>query len=269
MADKPGLEPDPDPRSCHNARAATRPSGDHRADEMQRTRLVTFSRPAMEGLHQQLGSPTLSVLLADNSGAILSMVGASAIWRRPILDPPPEAPDPIRTALPKPAELLPLTCPGTVRRSLHIPRRTVLGVAAPILAHDGGVLGILDFATSPYENFSHANALLRTTAAIIEHRLIESDARGFLVLRFHTRAGVLGSPLEAVVVFDSDSRLLASNRVACGLLAIDRLSDEVCCPDCFDTQWGGLVDRACGDTPQPFILRAQHGAEFFARASLR
>lgn len=269
MADEPGLETDPDARSCRSAPAGARTGGDPRSDEMQRARLVTFSRPAMEGLHQQLGSPTLAVLLADNSGAILSMVGESAILRRPLPDKPGIGSDPIDTALPAAAELLPLASPGTVRRSLHAPRRTVLGVAAPILAHDGGVLGILDFANSPYENFSHANALLRTTAAIIEHRLIDSDARGFLVLRFHTRAGVLGSPLEAVVVFDSDSRLLASNRVASGLLSINRLSQQVCCPDCFDTQWGGLVDRACVGTPQTFMLRAQHGAEFFARASLR
>lgn len=269
MADKPGLEPESEPRAYAGDSMAARAPGCQHADEMQRMRLVTFSRPAMEGLHQQLGSPTLAVLLADNSGSILSMVGASAIWRQPLLDDPATARELVTEVSPSPAELLPLACPGTVRRSLHVPRRPVLGVAAPILAHDGGVLGIVDFATSPFENFSHANALLRTTAAIIEHRLIESDARGFLVLRFHTRAGVLGSPLEALAVFDSDSRLLARNRVASGLLAIDRLSEQVCCPDCFDTQWGGLVDRACVSAPQTFMLRAQHGGEFFARASLR
>lgn len=230
MADEPCLPPQPRPR--RSAPATAHPPGIRKADAARRARLVTFSRPAMECLHQQLESPGLAVVLADNDGSILNMVGARALWWRP-------------------------------------PHRAVQGVAAPILTHGGGVLGILDFATSPHADFGHANALLRTTAAIIEHRLIDSDVHGFLVLRFHPRPGALGSPLEAVVVFDRDSRLLTGNQVASGLLAIDRRSSRVCCPDCFDTHWAGLVDRASDATPQAFMLRAQRGGEFFARASLR
>lgn len=229
----------------------------------------------MESLHQQLGSPTLTVLLADNRGLILSLVGAAEPAastghlqpERTSASSQPAA----SLGLINPALLAePLAHPGPVQQSLRLPGRTVLGVAAPIMAPDGGVLGLLDFAASPRENnFSHANALLQTTAAIIEHRLIETDEEGYLVLHFHTHAGVLGSPLEALAVFDCDSRLLASNRVASNLLALDATTHPVTSPDCFRTHWAGLVDQASAHRTEPFMLRAHRGGAFYARASLR
>lgn len=230
----------------------------------------------MECLHQQLGSPTLTVLLADSRGLILSLVGAAADASERTGYPGAQVDD----AAPRPSCPLPpintplldepLARPGPVQKSLRLPGRTVLGVAAPIMVPEGGVLGLLDFAASPHDNnLSHANALLQTTAAIIEHRLIESDEEGYLVLHFHTNAGMLGSPLEALAVFDCDSRLLASNRVASNLLALESASPPVKSPDCFRTHWSGLVDQANAHRTEPFMLRAHRGGAFYARASLR
>lgn len=274
MADKFSLESRPHLRLCQSNQPAGRFSATYRVDELQRARLVTFSRPAMEGLHSQLGSPTLTLLLADNNGSILNKLGAGTLWHDAMTD--QSTTGPTLSIETMPGSLLPPTdvlAPGDQahNRSAHSvhSRQTVLRVAAPILAHDGGVLCIFDPAASPHENFSHAAALLHTTTAIIEHRLIESDLRGFMVLRFHTHIGMLGSPLEAVVVFDNKRRLIASNRAASTLLAIERLSAQLDCPDYFDAQWTGLIDRARAGAPQPFILRAQHGGSFHARASLR
>ncbi len=230
----------------------------------------------MESLHEQLGSPTLTVLLADNRGLILSLVGAAASQPSGSGQLEPGRAAASSQSLPsfpvidaaKVGEILAL--PGPVQQSLRLPGRTVLGVAAPIMAPDGGVLGLLDFAASPQaHSFSHANALLQTTAAIIEHRLIETDEQGYLVLHFHTNAGMLGSPLEALAVFDCDSRLLASNRVASSLLALESTTRPVRSPDCFRTHWAGLVDQASAHRTEPFMLRAHRGRAFFARASLR
>lgn len=252
-----------DPQSGPQARP---PARTFAADvlEPERARLVAFSMPAMESLHQQLASPTLTVLLADRDGFILSVVGPQITL--------PGAPEDGARPAGAQAAVSPLSSLGTITEhavALIAGRRVVMGVTAPILAPDGGILGILDFCATPFDNLSHASALLQTTAGIIEHRLIESDERGFLVLRFHPRPGVLGSPLEALAVFDRDSRLLATNQVANNLLALGTSRTELRCPDCFDAHWPGLVGQAALAMAEPFVIRACRGTEFYARAALR
>jgi len=242
-----------------DVRPAARPVASDVIDA-EHERLLASSMPAMESLHQQLASPSLSVLLADCHGLILAVVGR----QRSAL-----AYSPLSAGVPSESQ-----DPGAVegepgRFAVFIGERMVMGVTAPILAPQGGVLGILDFNASPFDNLSHAGALLQTTAGIIEHRLIESDPRGFLVLRFHTHAGVLGSPLEALAVFDRDSSLVVGNRMARNLLVVDERKTRLSCPDCFDAPWAGLVGQAVLSVSEPFMLRTRSGGCFFARASLR
>jgi transcriptional regulator of acetoin/glycerol metabolism len=65
-----------------------------------------------------------------------------------------------------------------------------------------GVLGILDVSTSARLTQVHAQALLQTTAEIIENRLIETVADAAVVIRFHHQPEALASPLEGLAVFD-------------------------------------------------------------------
>ncbi|MFN3987459.1 MAG: hypothetical protein ACK4KV_18345 [Rhodocyclaceae bacterium] len=322
MAFSNGMTPD---RSDPYAWRATPLAPEYSASaelDSARERLIALSLPAMESLYQQLASPTLTVLLADRLGCILSLVGARRTWVAPFTrhaglqmappagqpasdpgtpglapsaHPPPFPTTPFASAfdLPAAADIAPGLTPGlppgthpdsqppvmedaaSGSATLTDPgfeqpiRGQILGVAAPILAPDHALLGIVDVAAPPGDSFSHANALLQTTAAIIEHRLIESDASGFLLLRFHARAGVLGSPLEALALFDRDSRLIVANRVAAHLLAPGGFDPDTRCPDCFDTQWTGLVGYAALSLNEPFVLRGHQGIQFFARASLR
>lgn len=318
MAFSNGMTPD---RSDPYAWRATPLAPEYSASadlDGERERLIALSLPAMESLYQQLASPTLTVLLADRLGCILSLVGARRTWVAPLsrhtgLQKEPPASQPVPgpgTPALAPSALPPSCLTAPFAPSFDLPaaanctpghppaahpdspspgtedaargtamladpafeqpvRGQILGVAAPILAPDHALLGIVDIAAPPGDSFSHANALLQTTAAIIEHRLIESDASGFLLLRFHARAGVLGSPLEALALFDRDSRLIVANRVAAHLLAPDGFDPDTRCPDCFDTQWTGLVGYAALSLNEPFVLRGHQGIQFFARASLR
>ncbi len=232
--------------------------------DAEHERLLAFSMPAMESLHQQLASPSLTVLLADRQGFVLGVVG-------PQHREPPFSREPSAGATDgfggRPGVDADDAESGTF--AVFAGNRIVMGITAPILAPLGGVLGILDLSAAPFDNLSHAGALLQTTAGIIEHRLIESDERGFLMLRFHTHPGVLGSPLEALAVFDHDSRLVVGNRVARTLLEIDERRASLRCPDCFDAPWPGLVGQAALAQSEPFVLRTCGGGRFFARASLR
>ena len=235
-------------------------------------RLLAFSRPAIENLYQQIGSPSSTVLLADNRGLILSALGNADFLDRAA-----------RVALSPGAEWSEASV-GTnaIGTALHTGRivavrgaehyldrnRFLTCVATPILAPGSGVLGILDVSTDARANISHAGALLRTTAELIEHSLIEHLDEGFVTVRFHARAELIGGPLEALAVFDEDRRLVASNRAARALLRLDREHPCAACDDCFSTAWTTLVASAARDGGL-LALRTRDGRSFIARAELR
>lgn len=235
-------------------------------------RLLTFSRPVIENLYQQIGSPSSTVLLTDRDGLILSTVGCPDFldraaklalspgvrWREADV-----GTNAIGTALHTGAL-------ATVRGNEHfLDRNQMLTcVAIPILAPRGGILGILDFSTDTRGDLSHANALLHTTAELIEHRLVESLDDGFLSVHFHNRPDLLDSPLEALAVFDEERRLIASNRLARTLLSLDTHHPVASCSDCFVTHWAGLIGWAALRQSRPFPVRTVGGCTFFARVTL-
>ena len=151
-------------------------------------RLLTCSRAPMADLHLQLANPRISVLLANRSGQILSMIGmpsASSLSHRQ------------NAGLMNGAKASKEN-DATAEAAIAMPTRNdagrqqvdghfVFGIAAPINAASGGILGILDRSNLPGTGLRHVNALLQLTAETIERRIVESDERGFLLVRFHTR----------------------------------------------------------------------------------
>ena len=231
-------------------------------------RLVILSAPAMEDLYRQLDSPTTTVLLADSQGGVLRAIGSGCdVGALP--GAPQEAAQVAARALPA---LLDEAAPEPAHLAAHLPANLAaqrVGIAVPILPPGGGLLGFVDTDASPLDWMSHANALLQTAARIIEHRLIETDPQGFLLLRFHRYPTVLGTPLEALALLDADGGVLLANRVAIDLLAPCPLGCGVPVATCFATQWCGIVGYAALDLCQPFTLRDHRGTDFSARASLR
>ena len=231
-------------------------------------RLVILSAPAMEDLYRQLDSPTTTVLLADSQGGVLRAIGSGCdVGALP--GAPQEAAQVAARTLPALLdEETPMQPHLAPRLPPHLPAQRV-GIAVPILPPNGGLLGFVDADASPLDWLSHANALLQTAARIIEHRLIETDPQGFLLLRFHRYPTVLGTPLEALALLDADGGVLLANRVAIDLLAPCPLGCGVPVATCFATQWCGIVGYAALGLCQPFTLRDHRGTDFSARASLR
>ena len=231
-------------------------------------RLVILSAPAMEDLYRQLDSPTTTVLLADSQGGVLRAIGSGCdVGALP--GAPQEAAQVAARTLPA---LLDEAAPEPAHLAAHLPANLAaqrVGIAVPILPPDGGLLGFVDADASPLDWLSHANALLQTAARIIEHRLIETDPQGFLLLRFHRYPTVLGTPLEALALLDADGGVLLANRVAIDLLAPCPVGCGVPVAACFATHWCGIVGYAALGLCQPFTLRDHRGTDFSARASLR
>lgn len=244
------------------------------ADRLEaNARLLTFSQPVIENLYRQIDCPSSTVLLTDKQGLILSALGDTGFLDRAArvaLSPGAEwseasmGTNAIGTAL-QTGEIV------AVQGNEHFLERNrfLTCVATPILSPTGGIAGILDISTDARADLSHADALLRTTAELIEHRLIESLDDGFLTLRFHLRADLIGTPFEALAVFDEGGRLLALNRAARGLLKLYREYPDSSCGECFATDWRRLVDWAALGQQTPFPLRTVQGRTCVARATLR
>lgn len=285
------LVKDTDPKTIHQSAEAIRRSwercaasglrpDERRPEERSRTaalsdrleanaRLVTYAQPIMEHLHQQIARSSSTILLADDSGTILRSVGdadflerAARIALKPGYSWSEAAmgTNAIGTAL---AEQRPVAVIGEEH---YLDRNNFLTcVATPIHAPTGGVLGILDVSTSARLTQVHAQALLQTTAEIIENRLIETVADAAVVIRFHHQPEALASPLEGLAVFDEGGAFLACNRRAERLLG---LSDtRILRPpfwEIFETRWNALLEHALQSSAHPTTLRSHLGREFVA-----
>ena len=232
-------------------------------------RLVTYAQPIMEHLHRQIARSSSTVLLADDTGTILRSVGdqdfleqAARValkpghsWSEAVM-----GTNAIGTAL---AEQRPVSVIGEEH---YLDRNKFLTcVATPIHAPTGGVLGILDVSTSARLTQVHAQALLQTTAEIIENRLIETLSDAAVVLRFHHQPEALGSPLEGLAVFDEAGGFLACNRRAEKLLGIaDTRLNHPPFWGLFETRWPALLDHALQSSTRPTKLRSHLGREFVA-----
>src|SRR5574338_362644 len=237
-------------------------------------RLVTYAQPIIEHLHQQLVESSSMVLLADRSGLILRAVGDAGFAGRAA-----------RVAL-MPGATWSEEGMGTnaIGTALHETRmvavcgdehflernRFLTCIATPILAPTGGMLGILDLSTDHRVYLPHAQALLTTTAEMIEHRLLESLDSGHLLVRFSPHGELLGSPLEALAVFDEAGAMQACNRRARALLGFRGESPLPAFDDCFGVEWrqvGRLIHQAARSGAATLPGRNQRS--YFARFQLR
>ncbi|MBI1907635.1 MAG: sigma 54-interacting transcriptional regulator [Rhodocyclales bacterium] len=257
------------PRPMPEKRATTRAP---QANSASSERLLTFSRPVIEGLYRQISRPHATVLLAAQDGTILSTVGDSGLFA------------PTATVILRSADCSPERCAdcescdmavsngimvvdGDDRYIEHNHHITCL--ATPIHGPSGGLLGLLDTTSHARAGLTHARVLLRTTAALIEQRLLESAGDGFMTVHFDTHASGLETPLHAVAVFDHERLLVASTRCARGLLKLGRDTPATHYENHFRTPWDELISH-CMHTPDELLmLGSVNGQEYVARATLR
>lgn len=243
------------------------------ADRLEaNARLVAFAQPVIENLHQQISRSSSMVLLADDNGMILRTVGdpdfvdratqvalsPGAVWSEEYM-----GTNAIGTAIQERRTV-------AVYGDQHYLRRNqfLTCISTPIRAPSGGLVGILDISSDARVTHAHAQALLQTTAEIIENRLIETLPDGMLLVRFHAQLEALGTPLEGIAVFAEDSTLLASNRRAQQILQ----RGEPLPPAyqaCFSTPWSDLLGHARRRGTQPLSLRTAAGATVVASLVLR
>lgn len=204
-------------------------------------RLLCFAQPIIENLYQQIASSSSLILLSDNEGYVLRTVGDPGFVGRAA-----------QVALTPGANwcenLMGTNAIGTalfeertvaIHGDAHFLERNrfLSCLATPILAPTGGILGILDLSSDVRAKQPFARALLTTTAELIEHRLLDHLEGAYLSLHFCHHPELVGSPLEALLQFCEEGRVLAGNRAAKRILGDDAVRPGTPFDHIFNSPW--------------------------------
>ncbi|HJW25511.1 MAG TPA: sigma-54-dependent Fis family transcriptional regulator [Rhodocyclaceae bacterium] len=261
-----GLSPEqalPDNVACH-ATLAERLEAN--------ARLLCFAQPIIENLHQQMASASSLVLLADREGFVLRTLGDPEFISRAS-----------RVALAPGASwdesIMGTNAIGTaavegrtvaIHGSQHFLERNrfLSCLATPIQAPTGGVLGIIDLTSDARAYQPFAQALLSTTAELIEHRLLIHMDGACFTLHFSQYPELVGSPLEALLQFGEDGRVLAANRRARLLLGEDAVRPGAPFERLFGCSWAQVEQQSLAFRAQ-VQLRTTDGRPVAARFEQR
>jgi transcriptional regulator of acetoin/glycerol metabolism len=223
--------------------------------------LRRICRPELEALHADAHDTGAIAILTGPDGFVLDAVGdarfldkAARVALRPGVPWSENATgtNAIGTALVE-------RRPVEVRGAEHYfePHRILSCSAAPIFDPHGRLAGVLDLSGEASVQHVHALGMVRLAVDQIEHRLFEQVCQGREVIRCHRDAALLGTPREALLVFEGH-RLVAANRHALALFGFgwDELGRRR-----YDELFAGALPGAGRDG----LLRDHFGSTLHAR----
>ncbi len=245
------------------------------AIELERTverqqELIAHARPVMEYLHGQIRGSGCMAILADERGVLLDalgdvdflsraervalMPGASWLERH-------RGTNAIGTAL---AEGAPVVIHGAEH---YLERNAFLTcAAAPVVAPDGRLLGVLDISGEQRSRHPHTFGLVRAAAQMVENRLFDARHGDSVRLRFHPLAEGIGTVAEGVVALSEDGWIVGANQAGLALLGL-ATADLGATPfeRVLDMRLADLVDWSRQHSSQPRLVNRQRGGRLFVR----
>jgi transcriptional regulator of acetoin/glycerol metabolism len=224
-------------------------------------------------LQAVLGRTSCAAMLTDATGVL---IGATCVGR------PHEMLMPIATRLGVnlSEEAVGTTAPGVVARtgqavSVMGPEhffdevRAMHCAAAPIRDTRGRLAGVLDISSEEVPFTFDAVSVLGLYAGAIENRLLLTQSREHLVVRFQVETSLLDSSLAAFIGIDTDGRLAWRNATASRLLGL-RPFDEGCAPLPLEEAVGAsFAELASLPNWGATVLRLHSGLVVWARSEMR
>ncbi|TAN63613.1 MAG: sigma-54-dependent Fis family transcriptional regulator [Magnetospirillum sp.] len=190
----------------------------------RRRELLVRARPVMEYLHAQTRDSGSVVILADDEGVLLEVLGDADFQRRAeraALRPGASwgegsrGTNAIGTAV---IEASPVVVHGCEHFFEH--NRFLTCAAAPVTGPDGRLLGVLDISGHQRGRHPHTFGLVRTAAHMIENQLFESRHESAMRIHFHPQPGGIGTIAEGMAALSEDGRIIGANRAGLALLSM-------------------------------------------------
>ncbi len=215
--------------------------------------LVRAARPETERLAQALRGTGSTVLLFNARGVVIDRLCHEANTPAPLLQATRKGVNLAErhVGTNAPAICLAEGLPYLVGRDAHFfdNVRPFFCVAAPIDAPDGRRLGALDITSYDSVPGFDVFSLVMDAAAAIENSLFLPGPDRLLV-HFHPRAELLGTPMQGLLQVDADGRVTGANRMAARLLCMAQAN-------LLGQPFGALFDRRLqGLFAQPARQRA-------------
>jgi len=215
--------------------------------------LVRNARPEAERLAQALRGTGSAVLLFNARGVVIDRLVHEAATPSALLQATRKGVNLAERCVGTSAPAISLAegLPYLVGRDAHFfdNVRPFFCVAAPIDAPDGQRLGALDITSYDSVPAFDVFSLVMDAAVAIENSLFRPTPDRVLV-HFHPRAELLGTPIEGLLQVEADGRISGANRMASRLLCVPRAS-------LLSQTFGSLFDRRLqGLFAQPARQRA-------------
>jgi transcriptional regulator of acetoin/glycerol metabolism len=236
----------------------------------QRHELIAHARPVMEYLHSQTRDSGSMVTLADEKGVLLQALGDPDFLgraERVALSPGASwnerhrGTNAIGTAL---AEARPLVVHGGEH---YLERNGFLScAAAPLIAPDGKLLGVLDISGDERQHHPHTFGLVRAAAQMVENRLFDAYHARNLRIRFHTMAEGIGTFSEGIVALSEDGWLIGANQAGLVFLGL-RAGDLNTTPlsRILPLRFEDLLDWNRRRPGEPLLITLADGERLFMR----
>jgi len=186
--------------------------------------LIANARPVMAHLFSQVRDADNMVILADAQGLLLDALGEGDFLSRAervtlmpgaSWDERHRGTNAIGTALTENASL-------EIHGAEHfLDRNSFLTcAAAPILAPDCRLLGVLDISGDQRGRHPHTLGLVRTATQMIENSFFKAAHAGDICLHLHALAEGLGTVAEGLLALSEDGWIVAANRAALQMLGL-------------------------------------------------
>jgi len=186
--------------------------------------LLAHSRPVMEYLYEQVRHSHSMVILADRQGVLMHTLGdpdflgkaervaltQGASWHEQH-----RGTNAIGTALADGGAI-------EIHGAEHFLERNAIltCAAAPILAANGTLAGILDISGDQRSRHPHTLGLVNTAARMIENRLLVAGYKRGIRLHLHAQPEGIGTVAEGIVALSTDGWIVGANRAGLGLLGL-------------------------------------------------
>lgn len=186
--------------------------------------LIAHAQPVMEYLHAQTRDSGSIVILSDENGVLLQVLGdpdfltraqrvaltTGATWQECY-----RGTNAIGTAL---AEATPVVVHGAEH---YLERNGFLTCAAsPLVAPDGRLLGVLDISGEQRSRHPHTFGLVRAGAQMIENRLFDARHGGSIRLHFHPLAEGINTIAGGIIALSEDGWIVGANQAGLSLLGL-------------------------------------------------
>lgn len=187
--------------------------------------LLAHSRPVMEYLYEQVQHSHSMVILADQRATLLHTIGdvdfltkaervalaSGSSWQEQH-----RGTNAIGTSLAEASSV-------EIHGAEHFLERNgfLTCAAAPIMAADGSLLGVIDISGDQRSRHPHTLGLVGMAARMIENRLVIASCRRHIRLHLHAQPEGIGSVAEGIIALSEDGWIVGANRTGLSMLGLN------------------------------------------------